>query len=349
MAKKKANAKKAAAAAFHSDDDNDDRFDLEKQASLHEREDLQAADESSPAEDSTAPPVPSKSSNKSKKAAAKNNKKNKAPAAALSFDLLADEDDQQHDDDDKDVGDEQVRAYTTHHPQRSYIIHKKSPTLERQMSDIQLTGDHHDDEDGMPPLFSVRTHFTRERMHTHSLYCTYHTEPTSALKKKKKSSKKITIAAAASDDDDEERDDTSQQELMAGKKKKKSKKKDVQSSLEEGSPTTNKKEKSSSAMFRDADEGREDGEDEKKPDGHFARSTEHLTATGILLSHERSKDIQIDKFTVAAYGQQLVKDTSLSILYGHRYGLVGNNGCGKSTLYVVISTDSIANIHRFYC
>lgn len=85
--------------------------------------------------------------------------------------------------------------------------------------------------------------------------------------------------------------------------------------------------------FRDADEGGDTDEDgEKKPAGHFSKQSEHLTATGILLSHERSKDVQIDKFSVAAYGQQLVNDTSLSILYGHRYGLVGQNGCGKSTL-----------------
>lgn len=67
-------------------------------------------------------------------------------------------------------------------------------------------------------------------------------------------------------------------------------------------------------------------------EGHFQSQHEHLTATGILLSHDRSKDVQIDQFSVAAYGQQLVRDTQLTLLYGHRYGLVGQNGCGKSTL-----------------
>jgi ATP-binding cassette subfamily F protein 2 len=71
---------------------------------------------------------------------------------------------------------------------------------------------------------------------------------------------------------------------------------------------------------------------EKEADGMFVRKTDHLTATGILLSHARSKDIQIDKFSVAAYGQQLVSDTSLNLMYGRKYGLVGSNGCGKSTL-----------------
>lgn len=57
-----------------------------------------------------------------------------------------------------------------------------------------------------------------------------------------------------------------------------------------------------------------------------------ITATGILLSHERSKDIQVDKFSLSAFGQSLITDTSLNLLFGRRYGLVGDNGSGKSTL-----------------
>eukprot|EP00158_Paraphelidium_tribonemae_P009429 Partr_v1_DN28864_c3_g1_i3_m33674 putative ATP-binding cassette, sub-family F len=70
----------------------------------------------------------------------------------------------------------------------------------------------------------------------------------------------------------------------------------------------------------------------KPRDGLFESKTEHLTATGILLAPPRSKDIQIDKFSLQAFGNQLVHDTSLSLLHGRRYGLVGTNGCGKSTL-----------------
>jgi ATP-binding cassette subfamily F protein 2 len=35
---------------------------------------------------------------------------------------------------------------------------------------------------------------------------------------------------------------------------------------------------------------------------------------------------------LAAYGQQLVSDTSLNLIYGKKYGLIGTNGSGKSTL-----------------
>ena len=86
---------------------------------------------------------------------------------------------------------------------------------------------------------------------------------------------------------------------------------------------------SSSMVFKDADE--ELGT-EKQKDGVFTSKTEHLTATGILLSPPRSKDIQIDRFSLQAFGNQLIQDTHLGLIYGRRYGLVGANGSGKSTL-----------------
>lgn len=47
----------------------------------------------------------------------------------------------------------------------------------------------------------------------------------------------------------------------------------------------------------------------------------------------KSKDIHIDKFDLyVGAGQRILSDTSLSLSFGHRYGLVGQNGIGKSTL-----------------
>ncbi|KAI3643989.1 hypothetical protein MP228_010153 [Amoeboaphelidium protococcarum] len=65
--------------------------------------------------------------------------------------------------------------------------------------------------------------------------------------------------------------------------------------------------------------------------------SDHITATGQLLSNDRVKDVQIDKFSVAAYGQQLIKDTTLTLVYGKKYGLVGSNASGKSTLLKVLA------------
>ncbi|PRQ51922.1 putative adenosinetriphosphatase [Rosa chinensis] len=49
------------------------------------------------------------------------------------------------------------------------------------------------------------------------------------------------------------------------------------------------------------------------------------------------KDISIDSFSVAARGKELLKNTSVKISHGKRYGLVGPNGMGKSTLLKLLA------------
>ena len=56
------------------------------------------------------------------------------------------------------------------------------------------------------------------------------------------------------------------------------------------------------------------------------------TATGLLQSEKRSRDVKIGAFSLSLYGQVLVEDTNVELTWGARYGLVGRNGCGKSTL-----------------
>lgn len=51
----------------------------------------------------------------------------------------------------------------------------------------------------------------------------------------------------------------------------------------------------------------------------------------------KSKDIKIDNFDVSIGGNRILTDTSLTLAYGHRYGLVGRNGVGKSTLLRALS------------
>ncbi|KAH8904253.1 P-loop containing nucleoside triphosphate hydrolase protein [Coniochaeta sp. PMI_546] len=46
----------------------------------------------------------------------------------------------------------------------------------------------------------------------------------------------------------------------------------------------------------------------------------------------KSKDIKIDNTDVSIGGLRILQDTTLTLSYGHRYGLVGHNGVGKSTL-----------------
>ncbi|ETS74294.1 Protein GCN20 [Pestalotiopsis fici W106-1] len=54
-------------------------------------------------------------------------------------------------------------------------------------------------------------------------------------------------------------------------------------------------------------------------------------------SSSKSKDIKIDSIDVSISGQRILTDTTFTLAYGHRYGLVGNNGVGKSTLLRALS------------
>ena len=54
-------------------------------------------------------------------------------------------------------------------------------------------------------------------------------------------------------------------------------------------------------------------------------------ATGVLLSEPRARDVKIAPFSLSLFGIPLVDDTVIELNHGHRYGLIGRNGCGKST------------------
>ncbi|MGK3756118.1 MAG: ATP-binding cassette subfamily F protein 1 [Bacillariaceae sp.] len=53
---------------------------------------------------------------------------------------------------------------------------------------------------------------------------------------------------------------------------------------------------------------------------------------------QNSLDINIPNFSISAAGKILFKDASLTIAHGRRYGLVGANGRGKSTLLKMIAS-----------
>lgn len=61
------------------------------------------------------------------------------------------------------------------------------------------------------------------------------------------------------------------------------------------------------------------------------------SGTGLLASLPGARDIKIDKFSVSIAGTELVKDTLLELSHGRRYGLLGVNGSGKSTMLRVLA------------
>ncbi|KAK1766988.1 protein GCN20 [Phialemonium atrogriseum] len=51
----------------------------------------------------------------------------------------------------------------------------------------------------------------------------------------------------------------------------------------------------------------------------------------------KTKDIKVDNADISIGGTRILTDTTVTLSYGHRYGLVGHNGVGKSTLLRALS------------
>lgn len=59
--------------------------------------------------------------------------------------------------------------------------------------------------------------------------------------------------------------------------------------------------------------------------------------TGVLASLETSRDIKLTSVSLLFHGKVLIQDSTLELNYGRRYGLLGENGCGKSTFLKAIA------------
>ncbi|KAG8937096.1 hypothetical protein FRC03_007797 [Tulasnella sp. 419] len=55
------------------------------------------------------------------------------------------------------------------------------------------------------------------------------------------------------------------------------------------------------------------------------------SAAGVLVSDAKGRDIKIDAYTLSFHGRLLFEGAEISLNYGQRYGLLGENGSGKST------------------
>ncbi|KHN83428.1 ATP-binding cassette sub-family F member 1 [Toxocara canis] len=71
-----------------------------------------------------------------------------------------------------------------------------------------------------------------------------------------------------------------------------------------------------------------------------------------LAQLENAVDIKVENFDITAQGRTLFHKANLTIAYGRRYGLVGPNGMGKTTLLKHIAARKLAippNIDLLYC
>ncbi|KAL4929603.1 putative AAA family ATPase GCN20 [Aspergillus undulatus] len=59
-------------------------------------------------------------------------------------------------------------------------------------------------------------------------------------------------------------------------------------------------------------------------------------------SQAKSKDIKLDGIDISVGGNRILSEAALTLAYGRRYGLVGQNGIGKSTLLRALSRREVA-------
>lgn len=67
----------------------------------------------------------------------------------------------------------------------------------------------------------------------------------------------------------------------------------------------------------------------------------HVSVTGVLDSRVDSRDVQISSFSIGLHGRRLIEDADLHLNHGRRYGLIGENGSGKSTMLKVIASGEL--------
>jgi len=70
-------------------------------------------------------------------------------------------------------------------------------------------------------------------------------------------------------------------------------------------------------------------------------ASEARACTGVLAIHPMSRDIKIDNVSVTFHGVELLQDTRLELSCGQKYGLIGENGSGKSSLLAVLGNREV--------
>ncbi|KAG6844747.1 hypothetical protein H0H87_004079 [Tephrocybe sp. NHM501043] len=65
------------------------------------------------------------------------------------------------------------------------------------------------------------------------------------------------------------------------------------------------------------------------------------SAAGVLVSDVKGRDVKIDSYTLSFHGRLLIEGAEIALNYGQRYGLLGENGSGKSTFLQSIAERDI--------
>jgi len=92
-----------------------------------------------------------------------------------------------------------------------------------------------------------------------------------------------------------------------------------------------------------------DNEDEDGFVGESNPAAEQLAADGTICTYStsrkgvdaRSRDVNVQNFTLQHKGTVMLDATAVVLNHGNRYGLIGRNGCGKSTLMKALGARAV--------
>ncbi|KAI9222799.1 P-loop containing nucleoside triphosphate hydrolase protein [Blastocladiella britannica] len=86
---------------------------------------------------------------------------------------------------------------------------------------------------------------------------------------------------------------------------------------------------------------------DKKAQGAQARELSDAQIREILAARGKSNDVQLENFDISHAGLRILSSANISLVYGRRYGLVGRNGIGKSTLLRALVAREIPGMEKF--
>lgn len=64
-------------------------------------------------------------------------------------------------------------------------------------------------------------------------------------------------------------------------------------------------------------------------------------AAGVIVSDKQSRDIHIESFSMSFHGRLLIDNATIALNYGQRYGLLGENGSGKTTFLEALANRDV--------
>lgn len=94
---------------------------------------------------------------------------------------------------------------------------------------------------------------------------------------------------------------------------------------------------------KDADKEKdaEDGDDTNAKSSNVDKDEVERSVTAVLTSRKTALDLRFERVSMSVNGAELIKDCTMELNVGRRYGLLGPNGCGKSMLLEAIARREI--------